>query len=543
MTNTSNPKTMEDGVDTYVPDPMVDTAELRRITDEDPSLPEAPVSPAPVNTLRPVRPVVCLTCRSTTECMCPESVEARRVAAELADARERAEAAEVRAAQLATATEVAEVLRERLAEAETLVEGLRPEAEAAVGLRAELAERTVRERELVRAVAEAKAAKKPGAGAMQQGITHESRAFYGVVLALALIGQLTAARRWVDPVAGDLGTMMPNVVAWIVTGVTVLLLIAFLELGAVGLLREAVRRFHADQPRRGWAMVVMSGVLAATAAGVTASGHWGPAGWQQGLAVVFAASSATGYIYWLLTSDLRESDEHKAMRQRAAEDAKARKDLAEVLYELDLEDHGTELAARVAGSHTPYGRVIDALAVSADPQARAQRVLDYLAERRAEVRKTRAQGPVGEPSGEPSKGSLVSRVVSFGKAHSEPSGEPRREPSKGSRVSPSVSPKRASREPSGEPVGEPSGEPSKGSLVSPRVSPEGAHGEPVARPVPTSVKGVPDTPARWIANQINKTGRRPSPAVLDERYGAKESTAKRWTKLVDEAMGEPVTTA
>jgi len=558
MTNNANTNGRNVVADTYVPDPMVDTAELRRITDEDPTLPEAPVSPSPVNTLRPVRPVVCLACRATVECMCPESVEARRLALELADAQERAEAAETGRARLEAE------LSARLEVSETEAARLRAQVEAGAGINGSaVAVRSVRAR---------------------LGQWVQSWPFYVTCLTGALYGMHEVLTRavgiddpfaWVFSIALELAGIRFKAAAdarkddgedggldeWIAWTIAIGV-VAFNAVGHVMLGEAVAAAFFGVMSALGFTSWVRTAAhkrrARERAAGRAEQTHLkipGVYADRFGKPVVERARIIAGLdttgeltLAGVIEQAGRElaeeaaADETAARHKRLADETAARHTrLLKLVFEDKARELGDENLARQEIDGMDPAKLIARLTATDDEHDAAAAAIK---QRIADQRERRARELAGElarePSGEPSKGSLLSRLVSPKRARNELAGEPGGEPSGEPSVSPRVSPARARREPASEL--------SKGSAVSPRVSPEKAHGEPTVetgegsvRPVPQSVEGVSnDTAARWIANQINRHGKRPSPTDVAKKYDISESTAKRWTAAVDQAMTDLV---
>lgn len=154
-----------------------------------------------------------------------------------------------------------------------------------------------------------------GSGPLQ--LTDKTRAFYGIVLFLAMVGQFTAAVSWVHLPRPEGDWVVDTPVPHFISFAEILVSLAFvlvLELGAVVLLLLAAERLH--QGRRGSAIAALAASLAlgVTAGFITFQGHWGDSTPEQLSAVGFLLVTAIGYTVALITMDWRESAENKRAR-------------------------------------------------------------------------------------------------------------------------------------------------------------------------------------------------------------------------------------
>lgn len=123
----------------------------------------------------------------------------------------------------------------------------------------------------------------------------ELKAFYALVLALALYGQSTGASSWLIPTdSGPLRTLL----LWAL----VLAFVAVLELGGIVLLRRAETQRRAGQ--RAAVAILTAVAIALGAASLSWIGHWSTSLAGQIQAWAFAGSTLLGVVVWAIMADL-----------------------------------------------------------------------------------------------------------------------------------------------------------------------------------------------------------------------------------------------
>lgn len=151
-----------------------------------------------------------------------------------------------------------------------------------------------------------------GSGPLQ--LTDKTRAFYGIVLALAMVGQFTAALSWVYLPRPDDPSDHVNALLTMAEVIIALGFVLVLELGAVVLLLLAAERLQAGRRVSAIAALAASLGLGFTAGYITYQGHWGETTPEQLSAAGFLLVTLIGYTVALITMDWRESHENKRTR-------------------------------------------------------------------------------------------------------------------------------------------------------------------------------------------------------------------------------------